>query len=165
MFLYVSKQTFRKLYGYITRELLGLSIRNFQGISLHEHKHIGRLSNLHWCTFKSTKSQKYYKNLTDINPLSAKLTTWPNTLKQFVGNLPTNCLSAFDHFVILTLKRIIIIFILLCTRFCINNKSQPTDYLTHFPDMPFFTYNPNGGIYFKGQIIDMKLTTNRSSHS
>ena len=104
MFLYVSKQTFRKLYGYITRELLGLRIRNFQGISLHEHKHIGRLSNLHWCTFKSTKSQKYYKNLTDINPLSAKLTTWPNTLKQFVGNLPTNCLSVFDHFLGLALK-------------------------------------------------------------
>ena len=35
----------------------------------------------------------------DINPLSAKLTKWPNTLKQFVGNLLTNCLSVFGHFV------------------------------------------------------------------
>ena len=24
---------------------------------------------------------------------------WSNTLKQFVGKLPTNCLSVFDHFV------------------------------------------------------------------
>ena len=40
----------------------------------------------------------------NINPLSAKLTRWPNTLKQFVGNLPTNCLSVFDNFVGLALK-------------------------------------------------------------
>ena len=36
--------------------------------------------------------------------LSANPTKWSNTLKQFVGNLPTNCLSVFDHFVILALK-------------------------------------------------------------
>ena len=29
---------------------------------------------------------------------------WSNTLKQFVGNLPMNCLSVFDHFVGLALK-------------------------------------------------------------
>ena len=40
----------------------------------------------------------------NINPLSAKLTKSPNTLKQFVGNLPTNCLSVFGHFVGLALK-------------------------------------------------------------
>ena len=39
-----------------------------------------------------------------LKPLSAKPTKWSNTLKQFVGNLPTNCLSVFDHFVILALK-------------------------------------------------------------
>ena len=44
-----------------------------------------------------------------INPLSAKLTKWPNTLKQFVGNLPTNCLSVFGHFVGLALKELILI--------------------------------------------------------
>ena len=33
------------------------------------------------------------------NPLSANLTKWSNTLKQFVGQQPTNCLSVFDHFV------------------------------------------------------------------
>ena len=34
-----------------------------------------------------------------LNPLSANATKWSNTLKQFVGNLPTNCLSVFDYFV------------------------------------------------------------------
>ena len=40
----------------------------------------------------------------NFNPLSAKLTKWPDTLKQFVGNLPTNSLSVFGHFVGLALK-------------------------------------------------------------
>ena len=31
-------------------------------------------------------------------------TKWSNTLKQFVASLPTNCLSVFDHFVMLALK-------------------------------------------------------------
>ena len=39
-----------------------------------------------------------------INPLSANPTKWSNTLKQFVGKFPTNCLSVFDHFVKLALK-------------------------------------------------------------
>ena len=38
-----------------------------------------------------------------LNPLSANFTKWLNTLKQFVGNLPTNCLSVFDHFLELAL--------------------------------------------------------------
>ena len=32
------------------------------------------------------------------NPLSTNPTKWLNTLEQFVGKLPTNCLSVFDHF-------------------------------------------------------------------
>ena len=43
-----------------------------------------------------------------FNPFSANFTKWSNTLKQFVGNLPTNCLSVFDHFVELALKGLII---------------------------------------------------------
>ena len=39
-----------------------------------------------------------------FNPFSANFTKWSNTLKQFVGNLATNCLSVFDHFVGLALK-------------------------------------------------------------
>ena len=41
-----------------------------------------------------------------LNPLSANPTKSSNTLKQFVGNLPTNCLSVFDHFQILALKEL-----------------------------------------------------------
>ena len=39
------------------------------------------------------------------NPLSANHKKWSNTVKQFVGNLPTNCLSMLDRFVELELKR------------------------------------------------------------
>ena len=39
-----------------------------------------------------------------INPLSGNPTKWSDIIKQFVGNLPTNCLSVFDHFAGLTLK-------------------------------------------------------------
>ena len=41
---------------------------------------------------------------TDFNPLSTNPTKWSNTLKQFPGKLPTNCLSVLDHFVGLALK-------------------------------------------------------------
>ena len=40
----------------------------------------------------------------DLNPLSANPTKWSSTLKQFVGNFPTNYLRVFDHFVGLALK-------------------------------------------------------------
>ena len=43
-----------------------------------------------------------------INPLSANPTKWSNTLKQFVGNLPPNCLSSYDHFVGFALKELIV---------------------------------------------------------
>ena len=39
-----------------------------------------------------------------LNPLSGNFTKWPNTLRQFVGNLPTNWLSVFGYFVGLALK-------------------------------------------------------------
>ena len=46
----------------------------------------------------------FMKNVKGFNPLSTNITKWSNTLKQFVGKLPTNCLSVFDHFVGLALK-------------------------------------------------------------
>ena len=39
-----------------------------------------------------------------MNSLSANPTKWSDTFKQFVGNLPMNCFSVFDHFVGLALK-------------------------------------------------------------
>ena len=44
-----------------------------------------------------------------FNLLSANPQKWSNILKQFVGKLPTNCLSVFDHFVGLALKGLRII--------------------------------------------------------
>ena len=43
-------------------------------------------------------------SLVSLNPLTAKISKWSNTLKQFVSNLSMNCLSVFDHFVGLALK-------------------------------------------------------------
>ena len=43
----------------------------------------------------------------NFHHLSANITKWSNTLKQFVSKLPTNCLSVFDHFVGFALKRLI----------------------------------------------------------
>ena len=39
-----------------------------------------------------------------VTPLNANFTKWSDTLKQFVGNLPTNCLSVFDRFMGLALQ-------------------------------------------------------------
>ena len=49
----------------------------------------------------STKENKY---VSVINPLSANPTKLSNTLKQFVGSLPTNFVGALDHFVGLALN-------------------------------------------------------------
>ena len=43
----------------------------------------------------------------NFNPLNANPEKWSNTLKQIVGNLPTICLSVFDHFMNLALKGLI----------------------------------------------------------
>ena len=42
-----------------------------------------------------------------LNPLSPNFPKWSKTLKQLVSNMPTNCLSVFDHFVGLALKELI----------------------------------------------------------
>ena len=52
-----------------------------------------------------------------FNPLSANFTKWSNTLKQFVGNFLTNCLSVFGHFVGLALKRLTKFFFVLINLF------------------------------------------------
>ena len=68
--------------------------------------------------------------LTSLNSLSASPTKWSNTLKQFVGNLPTNCLSVFDHFVKLALKglrlshKIILIFSTQLTFTCSKSTTE-----------------------------------------
>ena len=41
----------------------------------------------------------FKKNQSVLNPLSANTAKSSNTLKQFFGNLGTNCLNVLDHFV------------------------------------------------------------------
>ena len=48
--------------------------------------------------------QLYINHASHLNPLSANITKWSNTLKQFIGKFPMNFLSVFDHFVGLALK-------------------------------------------------------------
>ena len=55
-------------------------------------------------SFCIKNSLNIYPNQSAVNPLSANSTKWSNTPKQFVGKLPTTCLSLFDHFVELALK-------------------------------------------------------------
>ena len=66
------------------------------------------------------------KNQSDsqINPLIAKPTKWSNILKQFVGNLPTNCLSVIDHFAGCALKGLS--FYLLLIKICISYHKIPS---------------------------------------
>ena len=52
-----------------------------------------------WRRFYIITSYYIYFNLLTANPKK-----WSNTLKQFFGNLSTNRLSMFDHFVKLALK-------------------------------------------------------------
>ena len=53
----------------------------------------------------------FLQSFENVNPLSSRLTKWPNTLKQFVGNFLTNCLCVFGPFVELSLKGISIVFL------------------------------------------------------
>ena len=53
---------------------------------------------------KEKKLNTLLNKISEVNPLSANPIKWPNTLKQFVGKLLTNCLRVFDHFVRLALK-------------------------------------------------------------
>ena len=55
-------------------------------------------------SFEQKMNTEYRTKSHNINPLSVNFTKWSNTLKQFVGKLPTNCLSVFDHFAGLAFK-------------------------------------------------------------
>ena len=61
MFLYVCKQTFRKLCRKKTQEFTGLKKRNFRVLFWYENEHIRRVSNFHQCIFKSHNHS--YKNI------------------------------------------------------------------------------------------------------
>ena len=97
--------------------------KRLQPLKLHD-LHVGHITtpNLRVNNFMGKKNlsfytalRKIYQNsgqrktifwhiLRSVNPLSANPTKWSNTLKQFAGKLPTNCLLMFGHFVKLVLK-------------------------------------------------------------
>ena len=52
---------------------------------------------------KKTKPRQNDNDYLGANPVR-----WSNTLKQFVGNLSTNCLRVCDHLVLLALKELIL---------------------------------------------------------
>ena len=91
-----------------------------------------------------------------FNPLSAKFIKWSNTLKQFVGKLPTNCLTVFDHFVGLVLnglirnvnifqrKKIVLIMIIFHIIF---------SYFMHSILTFYFIMLKNGQTYFKNLAV------------
>ena len=60
-----------------------------------------------------------------VTPLKVNPTKWSNTLKQFVRNFPRNCLSVFDHFVILALKELTQFKLLFfMSYFCMKNEPE-----------------------------------------
>ena len=98
--------------------------------------------------------------MTKGNPLSANITKWSNTLKQFVDKLPTNCLSVFDHFVGLTLKGLLRLAITL-TPICNCGTAEGTiDYLLHFPNFS----NERLTFFNKFQSIDDNILSKNDSN-
>ena len=65
-------------------------------LNIHEH--------LEYHARKINLKLAQIDSLIFLNPLNANPAKWSNTLKQFVGNLSTNCLSVFYHFVGLALE-------------------------------------------------------------
>ena len=57
-----------------------------------------------WLIFTSLIKIPNKTQAIQLKSWSANFTKRSNTLKKFVGKLPTNCLSVFDHFVGLALK-------------------------------------------------------------
>ena len=80
--------------GLRSSKMLRLSSSEFQGFVLNSSQNFTSNTKQAWVNYL-----RFY-----FNPLSANFRKWSNTLKQFVGKLPRNCLSVFDHFVGLTLK-------------------------------------------------------------
>ena len=56
--------------------------------------------------FQNLISMATWYNKKVLNTSSTNPTKWSNTPKQFVSKLQTNCLSLFDHFVKLAVKRL-----------------------------------------------------------
>ena len=93
------------------------------------------------------------------NPLSANPTKQSNRLKQFVGNLPTICLSVFGHFVGFALKGLTEALTtihnhLICKKPSLNKKMKfpIDDFLSKCDQICSFLWI--GHIYFKESLME-----------
>ena len=84
-----------------------------------------------------------------INPLRANFTKWSNTLQQFVGKLPTNCLSVFDHLIRLAREGLRFLVFPLFFNYC---KCCCSLYITH--------PNKQNNQQFNGKAILQKKKSN-----
>ena len=113
----------------------GLNTERYR-VSLHIQSKCGKIQT--WITLNTDTSSciapfKGYSagksNFSLDNPFSANFTKCPNTLKQFVRKLPTDCLSVFYHVVGLALKEIIM------------QKSKSQNGVTRKQSTPYFPKN------------------------
>ena len=89
----------------------------------------GKLITLSRDELHSWKKNKVKHICFFLNPLSANLTKWSNTLKQFVGCCQ-RIVSAFDHFVGLPLK-----WLKNCKRICFHKYYQEKTYTFEFDSL------------------------------
>ena len=104
-----SHQSYSNLPYYTTSRLhFSFAVYYFLSLYNNTNNDIKRSSNMYLGPYQTSMVHIYENSQTikvnSLNSLSANFTKWSNTLKQFVGNLPTNCLSLFGHFVGLALK-------------------------------------------------------------
>ena len=108
-----SQFNWKKKYFLIRNTTLDTKARMFQYIVLHNILYANKMlfkfgkvtsPRCSFCKLHDETIMNLFYDCLPVNPLSAKFIKWSNTLKQFVGKLPTNCLSVFDHFLGLALK-------------------------------------------------------------
>ena len=78
---------------------------SISNVMTHDFRDIERYK----CHNEFSRRNNKRVNIPSFNPLSANPTKWSNKFKRFVGNLPTNCLSVFDHFMGLALRLAIVL--------------------------------------------------------
>ena len=98
-------------------------------------------------TASEPHKKQYSRTITNINPLSVNLTKWSNTLKQFIGKHPTNCLNVFNHIVGLALKGLT--YPILFQRFGANTKSDNNYLILQTGVKVSQDYQVTGGAYLE----------------
>ena len=106
-----SHQSYSNLPYYTTSRLhFSFAVYYFLSLYNNTNNDINRSSNMYLGPYQTSMVHIYENSQTikvnSLNSLSANFTKGSNTVTHFVGNLPTNCLSVFVHFVGLVLKEL-----------------------------------------------------------